>query len=103
LGLQGDLPRRVTAYLVAHYVSEQLYYDQVFNKNYPVDAYTRVDARLAFGFGPKDNAWTAGVMATNLFNNGHREFPDVVNASTGGEDMSLPQPRTAWVTLAGHF
>ena len=63
-----------------------------------VPAYLRVDARLAYRFGSSRHSWSVGVSALNLFDDRHKEYPDVAQPAT-----VTAHRRTAFLSLQGNF
>jgi outer membrane receptor for ferrienterochelin and colicin len=62
-----------------------------------VSSYTRVDTHIGYHFGTPSRPWSLSVIATNLFDDRHLEFP------AGNPVESVPQRRTVYLALKGGF
>jgi iron complex outermembrane receptor protein len=99
VALQADLKNRFTGFLSVHSVSSVLAPDAATGGNAPIGAFTQVDARIGHRFGPEDRPIYLSVGATNLFNDGHLEYPNV--PGPGGIPTAARHDRTLWVMIDG--
>jgi iron complex outermembrane receptor protein len=96
--IQADLTNRFTGWLSIHSVSSSFAPSDTSNQNLPIGAYTQVDARVGHRFGPQDKPMYFSVGATDLFNDGHLEYPQQV---IGGIPTAARIGRTLWVMIDG--
>jgi len=96
LTVESDQLRRVSGYLVGHYVSSST------SSGVSLRAYTTVDARIAYRLGASQGAWTASLASTNLLDDHHEEFVDV---SGVGEQIPIGESseRSIRIELNGRF
>ena len=99
LGIQANLSSRVDGYLGVHFVGSSTYQSPTGLQTNP--AYTRVDARLGYRFGPPQRSWTVSAVVTNLFDDKHLEVPVVTLPVAAIQ--STPQRRTLYMMLSGKF
>ena len=96
LVLESDARRRWTAYSAVHFVSDSVYAGAALR------AYTTVDARIGYRVGGANQPWTVSIAATNLLDDHHREYADVLAAgSTTATAESMR--RTLWLIAGGSF
>ena len=99
LGVAMQFSPRWDAYLGAHYV------DAVRVTSGPVTTtlppYIRVDARVGYRFGAKNHPMSVSVIATDLFDSKHLEYPDF--SATSGVKQVAPQRRTLYLMFEGKF
>lgn len=100
LALQADLPDRWTGYVSVHSVGATFAPNSEGTANLPVGAYTQVDARIGYRFGPAGRPMYFSVGATNILNNGYYEYPSSVTGPDG-RPVSARISRTLWVMVDG--
>jgi hypothetical protein len=100
IGLQARLSKTWEAFLGVHYV-DAMHYDSGAMA-IPLGSYTRVDAKLGYNFGSKARPWNIALVATNLFDDQHREYP-LMTPSGQGQPEGTPQRRTFYLTIGGKF
>jgi len=93
---QSDQLRRFSAYVAGHYVSSTTSFGQYLR------AYTTVDARIAYRLGRSQEAWTAALVSTDLFDDHHREYLDAAGTAPS-LSISEPAERTVRIELSGKF
>ena len=96
VGANVQLSRRWDAFLGAHFVGA-IYVLQAGAAPALLSSYTRVDTRISYHFGTTARPWSLSVIATNLFDDHHMEFP------TGSPAAATPQRRTVFLALKGGF
>jgi outer membrane receptor protein involved in Fe transport len=94
LVVESDSRRRWTAYSAVHFVSDSVY------ATASLRAYTTVDARLGYRLGGENQPWTVSVAATNLLDDHHREYADVV-ATGANTAVTESMRRTVWFIISG--
>lgn len=99
IGLHARMSKTWEAFLGAHYVDAVQF--NSFGTVFSIGSYTRVDARLGYNFGSAARPWSLALVATNLFDDKHLEFP--VQTSPGSNPEGTPQRRTFYITLSGKF
>ncbi len=97
--LTSQLNKRWEMFLGMHYVGSSVYHNA--GNQFNIKAYTRVDARLAYRLSKGKNPWTAAIVASNLFDERHYEFPVTTDPSTTPQ-VAL-QRRSLYFSLSGGF
>lgn len=97
--IRADLPNRFTGWLSVHSVGSTSEPGETPSYNQSVGSYTQVDARIGYRFGPKDQPMYFSVGATNLFNDGHYEYPQ--QDGIIGVPTAARIGRTYWVMIDG--
>ena len=96
MALDYAVSSRCNAFLGTHFVGAAT--TTISQAAATAPAYLRVDARLAYRFGSVRHPWNVAVSALNLFDDRHKEYPDVAQPST-----VTAQRRTAFLSLQGSF
>lgn len=96
LVLQTDDRRKAIGYLAAHFVSQAKY------GSAPIRQYTTLDANLSYRVGGLSKPWTISLAATNLLDDRHEEYVDVLNPLAPSK-IAESQRRTLWVRADGKF
>lgn len=91
--------KRWELFLGMHYVSSSVFHTA--SSLLKVQPYTRVDARFGYKLGKSNNPWTLSLVATNLFDDRHYEFPLTSGPSTTPQVAQLR--RSLYIALSGGF
>ncbi|MGI4791615.1 MAG: TonB-dependent receptor plug domain-containing protein [Janthinobacterium lividum] len=93
LSVESDAKRRWTAYTALHFVSASRYFAASLR------AYTTVDGRFGYRVGSTAQPWTISLAATNLLNDHHREYSDLLAQGTSSA-VTAPLSRTLWLIVS---
>ncbi len=99
VALRADLTKRVDAFLGLHYVSSTIY--TYAPKVFSIGEYTRVDARIGYKLRSGDRPWKVSLVATNLLDDKHLEFP--LDTNPGAPPVAARQRRTLYFMIDGRF